>query len=403
MRNIPFSPPDISEEAINEVVKTLKSGWITTGPKTKLFENMITKYCGTDETICLNSATAGMEMVLKSFGIKKGDEVITTPYTYAATANVILHTGAKVIFADTKKNDFNIDPNEVFKKITKKTKAIISVDFSGFPVDYDEIKNIIDLKKKKFKATKKTQQENLNRILYLSDAAHSFGAEYKNEKIGSQSDFTIFSFHAVKNLTTAEGGAITFKKNNNIDYKKFIKDLRLLSLHGQSKDAFTKNKGGSWKYDILLPGYKNNMTDIQAALGVEQLKEYDLYSIKRRKEIFNLYKKNLSKINKIVLPVFETNNKKSSYHLFPIKIKNILESDRDVIIKKMSKKGISLNVHFTPLPMFSLFKKLGYNIRNFKNSYEMYKNEITLPVYTKLNNNDINYICEELKEVINKF
>ncbi len=311
-RIVQFSPPDITEKEIEEVVDTLKSGWITTGPKTKLFEEEISKYCNSAKTVCLNSATAAMELVLRLFDVGPGDEVITSAYTYTATASVILHVGATPVLVDVKPNEFNINPNEIEKAITSKTKVIIPVDIAGMPADYDEIFKIVEAKKDLFTPKKNTYQEKLGRILVLADAAHSFGAEYKNQKIGNVSDFTTYSFHAVKNLTTAEGGAITWKENSNFDNEKIYKELMLLALHGQNKDALSKMKAGAWKYDIVMPGYKCNMTDIMAAIGLAQLRRYDSEILSKKTQIVEWYKKYLSNIDNIILPEFDLEDRKSS-------------------------------------------------------------------------------------------
>ena len=399
---IPFSPPDITQREIDEVVDTLKSGWITTGPKTKLFEKKIADYCNAEKSVCLSSATAGLELILRMFDIGKGDEVITTPYTYSATANIILHTGAKPVFVDIGENCFNIDYNQITKKITKKTKAIITVDYGGFPCDFDEIKEIIN-QNNKFKANANIFQKETNRILLIDDAAHSFGSSYKNMRIGNGNiaDFTVFSFHAVKNLTTAEGGAITFNRINNITSDEIYKQLMLLSLHGQSKDALAKTIAGSWKYDIELAGFKYNMTDIQASIGIAQLERYDNEIIPKREKLFNIYLEQFKNNDKLIIPPFFDENKKTNYHLFPIRIKGIDETKRDDIIKRMAEKKISLNVHFIPLPLLSLYKNLGYDIKDYPNAYNMYKNLITLPLYSKLSEEDAIYVAEELKKIIN--
>ncbi len=396
-RIIPFSPPDITRAEIDELVDTLRSGWITTGPKTKQFEKEIAKYCNTKKAVCLNSATAGLELVLRLFDIGVGDEVITTPYTFAATANVILHVGAKPVFVDIKKDQFNIDPKEIERAITKKTKAVITVDFGGFPCDYDEILDILENNKRKYCPKKHTNQQLLEKPLFLADTAHSFGAEYKGKKIGGVADFSVFSFHAVKNLATAEGGAVTFNSLGNIDNEHIYNKLMLLSLHGQSKDALAKSKAGSWKYTIECAGYKYNMTDITASLGLVQLRRYDKELLIKRKKSFNLYNDCLSD-DIYILPPFISNDKKSSYHLFPLRIREFDEKKRDKLISRMAEKGIATNVHYIPLVMQPLYKKLGYSINNYPNAYNMYKNEITLPLYSLLKEGDIIYICDALKK-----
>lgn len=398
LRKIDFSPPDITRKEISRVIKVLKSGWITTGPVTKEFEKKIASYLNCEKVICLNSATAGMELVLRLFGIKEGDEVITTCYTFASTANVIIHTGAKPVFVDVKKESFNIDPEEIEKRITEKTKAIITVDFGGYPVDYDEIKMIIERNRNKYKSNFKYS---LNRILFLADCAHSFGAEYNSKKTGTLADFSVFSFHAVKNLTTAEGGAICFNSIENFSSDTFYKEFQLFSLHGQDKDALSKIKEGQWKYDIKLAGYKYNMTDIQAALGLAQLERYNKI-LKKRETLFNYYNELLKNHERFILPPFNEKNKKPSYHLYPLRIQGLNEEKRDLLIEKLKEVGISCNVHFIPLVMHSYYKNSGYSINDFPNSYQMYKNEISLPLHTKLKYNDIEYTVDNLLKIIKR-
>ncbi len=397
---IPFSPPDISRKEIKEVIKTLKSGWLTTGPKTKEFEKEISDYCNTEKTLCLNSATACLELLLKLFKFDKNDEIITTPYTYCSTPNSILHTGAKIVFVDIKKDDFNIDPFQLKKAITKKTKAVISVDIGGYPVDYDEINEILEENKKKFKPKKKSLQEYLDKPIFISDAAHSFGATYKNKKIGGISDFTIFSFHATKNLTTGEGGALTYNSFSDIDCEYIYQQLKLLSLHGQSKDAYAKLKTGAWKYSVDLAGYKYNLTDIASSIGLAQLKRYDKEIISKRKALFEFYKNQFINDYRFIIPQYKNNLKESSYHLFQLRINNINEKARDLIIEKMAKINISLNVHFIPIIMQPVYQKLGYDIKDYPNTYNMYKNEISLPIYSKMNKNDAKYVADRLKKII---
>jgi len=397
---IPFSPPDITQAEIDEVVDTLKSGWITTGPKTKSFEKEIAKYCNSERAVCLNSATAGLELVLRLLDIGKGDEVITTPYTYAASANVILHVGAKPVFVDTKKDDFNIDPYKIEKAITKKTKAVIPVDFGGNPCDYDEINLILERNKSKYKPKKGSLQESFERPVIIADAAHSFGAVYKNKIIGSFCDFTVFSFHAVKNLTTAEGGAVTFNSIKDYNFEDIYKKLMLLSLHGQSKDALAKTKAGSWHYTIELPGYKHNMTDIMASIGLVQLKRYNDDILPKRKKIYSIYENAFKNHNKFIMPPFNRDGKTSSYHLFPIRIQGADLDLRNEIIIKMAEANISCNVHFIPLPLHPLYKNLGYKITDYPNAFNLYKNEISLPIYSTLLEEDAAYIIEKLKSII---
>lgn len=395
-RIIPFSPPDIDEKDISGVVEVLKSGWITTGPKTKEFEKQLSRYCQTQSAVALNSATAGLFLILKMFGITKGDEVITTPYTFVATSNVILNCSATPVFVDINNEDFNINYDKLEKSITEKTKAIISVDYGGWPVDYDRIRDIIARKKGLFRQSKGTLQESIDAPLFISDAAHSFGAKYKEKKVGSGADFTVFSFHAVKNLTTAEGGGVTFSDVGSLSFQDLYKKFMLFSLHGQNKDALEKYKNNGWRYDIELAGYKFNMTDILASLGLTQLARYDSDILPKRENIFKLYKKYLSKSNKIILPEFDNDRINGSKHLFPIRIRNYSETKRDELMKKLLDEGVSTNVHFIPIPMFSVYKSLGYDIKKYPESYSKYENLITLPMYSKLIEEEVEYICEKI-------
>lgn len=397
MKKIPFSPPDITQAEIDEVADTLRSGWITTGPKTRTFEQEIAKYCGAEKCIALSSATAGLELTLRLLGIGKGDEVITTPMTFAATANVILHTGAKVVFADVEKDGFNIDPEAVARAITKRTKAVIPVDYGGYPCDYDAIRAVLEGTKKLYRPDKKTMQAEFDRPVLIADAAHSIGAVYRGVKCGAVADFNVLSFHAVKNLTTAEGGAVMFNAIPGLDTSEVYKRLQLLSLHGQSKDALEKMKAGSWKYSIELPGYKYNMTDVHASIGLAQLRRYDSEILPRRKRIFDIYIDAFKTDGRFILPPFGAKDRTCSYHLFPVRIKDADESVRDRIIEKMTASGIAVNVHFIPVVMHRAYRELGYDIRNFPNTYAMYKNEISLPVYPGLTDEDANLVNESLK------
>ena len=396
-RKITFSPPDITEREIAEVVDTLRSGWITTGPKTKKFEDEIAKYCGTKKAVALNSATAAMELALRLFDIGEGDEVITSAYTYSASASVIYHCGAKIILADTKKGEFNIDPIEIEKLITPRTKAIIPVDIAGLPADYTEIFEVVEKKRNIFNAKKGTYQEKLGRILVLADSAHSFGSDYKGKKIGSVADITSFSFHAIKNLTTAEGGALTWNLPGNFDNEEIYKELMLLALHGQNKDALAKLKAGAWKYDIVMPGYKCNMTDIMASIGLVQLQRYDGEILKKKEELVSYYEKYLGDLtDKIELPIFKNDIKESCKHLYMIRLKNQDEEKRNEVIAKLGENDIATNVHFQPLPLLTAYKKLGFKIEDYPNAYNQYKNEISLPLHDFLTEDDIKYICELL-------
>ncbi len=398
---IPFSPPRIDNEIINEVVDTLKSGWITTGPKTKLFEKKISEFCGNKNTLCVSSATAGLELVLRWFGVGKGDEVILPVYTYAATANVVVHCGAKPIFVDINSHDFNISIKEIKKHINKNTKVIMPVDFAGLPCDYNEINQLVECKEIVNTFVAKTEiQKQLGRILILSDAAHSIGAEYFGKRTGSLTDITVFSFHAVKNLTTAEGGAIAFNLSNNFDNEAIYKYFSVFSLHGQNKDALSKTKKGSWEYDILEAGYKANMTDIAASIGLIELKRYKNDMLVRRKQIFEQYSEEFSKHEWAQIPIYKTDSKISSFHVYPLRINNINEEQRNKIIAKIFYKQVSVNVHFKPLAMFSFYKNMGYNIENYPIAYKNYSCEISLPVYYNLTNQNIKKVIKAVVESV---
>lgn len=400
-KNIQFSPPDIGQNEIDEVVDTLKSGWITTGPKTKLFEEEISKYCNSNKTVCLNSATAAMELALRLFDVGPGDEIITSVYTYSASASVALHCGAKVVLVDTKPGSFNIDPKAIEKVITERTKVIIPVDIAGYPADYDKIFEIVENKKHLFKPKKGSYQEKLGRIMVLADAAHSFGSIYKGKKVGSVADFTSFSFHAIKNLTTAEGGALTWCTKNWEDNDILYKELMLLALHGQNKDALAKMKAGAWRYDILIPGYKCNMTDIMASIGLTQLKRYDNEILEKKKQIITWYEEGLKELtDKIEIPIFKENSTESCRHLYMIRIKDADEEGRNKVIEKLAEAGIATNVHFQPLPLFTAYKNLGFNIKNYPNAYSMYKNEVSLPLHNFITKEDVKYIIRNIKNII---
>lgn len=396
---IPFSPPDIIDNEIDAVVKVLKSGWITSGAVNREFEEELSKYINVRRVKLLSSATSSMELALKIFGIGKGDEVIVPAYTYASTSNVAVHLGAKVVFLDAsdKNNDFNIDIEKLEKAINEKTKAIISVDVGGFPCDYDEIINILENKKSLFEPSDNKYQRELKRILFLSDSAHSIGAIYKGKKAGSQADFTSFSFHAVKNITTAEGGALAFNDIGNIKADDIYKELSIWALNGQNKSAFDKDRGGksSWKYDIECIGYKCNLSDLHAAIGLSQLRRYDKM-LANRKKIAKIYDDILSKNDKIILPKLKNDYSESSYHLYLIRIKDFEEKDRDLLIEKMFELGIILNVHYLPLPFQKAYIDLGYNIKDYSNAYNLYKNEISLPLYSSLNEDDAKYIASSI-------
>ena len=400
---IPFSPPHISQEHIDEVIDTLKSGWITTGPKTKLFEKKLAEYCQVPYFLAVNSATFGLEIVLRWFGVKEGDEVIIPSYTYVATANVVVHTGAKPVMVDINQKDFNINIDAVKKAITPKTKVIIPVDIAGYPANYDDIFNLINRPEisKLFQPEHKNQKK-LGRILVLADAAHSFGAIYKNKKSGSLADISVFSFHAVKNLTAAEGGGIAINLPSSFQSKKVYEFLNRYSLHGQSKDALAKTKKGNWRYDVLEVGYKGNMTDIQASLGLVSLKQYDNENLKRRKEIFDFYTQIFSQYKWAELPEYINKNKKASYHLFLLRIKNIDENTRDLIIHDIFEQNVSVNVHFQPLPLLTAYKKLNYKIEDYPVSYDNYSRVISLPVYQDLTDDNLNTIVQAVIKSVEK-
>lgn len=397
--NIPFSPPDITDVEINNVVEVLKSGWITTGPKTKEFERQIAKYCNTNKAICLNSATACMEMALRLLGIGEGDEVITSAYTYTASASVIHHVGAKIVLVDTAKDSYEMDYEKLEKAITERTKAIIPVDLAGVMCDYEKIFEVVNKKKELFKANNELQ-EAIGRIVILADGAHSFGASQKGKMSGEVADFTSFSFHAVKNLTTAEGGALTWKSIDGVDDEEIYKRLNTLSLHGQTKDALAKTKIGAWEYDIVEPAYKCNMTDIMAAIGMGQLSRYeDLLNY--RKAIINRYDELLEDIEGVEVLKHYTDDNTSSGHLYLVRLTGKDESFRNEVIAKMAEEGIATNVHYKPLPLLTAYKNLGFNIEDYPNAFDMYKNEITLPLNTLISLEEVEYVVENLKECMN--
>ncbi len=394
---IPFSPPDITQAEIDEVIDTLKSGWITTGPKTKLLEKKLAEYCNTSKMVCLNSATAAMEMTLRLLGIGEGDEVITSAYTYTASASVIHHVGAKIVLVDTGKDSFEMNYDQLENAITEKTKAIIPVDIAGVMCDYDRIFEIVNRKKDLFKPSNEIQKT-FGRVIVMADAAHSFGASYKGNRSGEVADFSCFSFHAVKNLTTAEGGAVTWRDVPGFENEEIYNQFMLLSLHGQSKDALEKSKPGSWEYDIVAPNYKCNMTDIMASLGLVQLKRYPNI-LKRRKEIIEMYDEALKDENVQVLNHYD-DNQSSSGHLYLVRLLGKDENYRNRVIEKMAEKGISTNVHYKPLPMHTAYKNLGFDIKDYPNAFNMYKNEITLPLHTLLSDDDVEYVVNTLKDII---
>lgn len=385
-RVIPFSPPDITELEINAVVEVLKSGWITSGPKTVLLEEKLKEYCSVKNAVTVASNSQGMDLILKVFNILPGSEIITTPYTYVATSNAALHRGIKPTFVDLKKDSFFMDEEKLFNAITPKTKVIITVDVGGVPADYDAVKAVLKAK-------------NREDILLVSDSAHSVGATYKGQHVGGQFDFHVFSFHAVKNLTTAEGGAITFNEDHGRDDLKKV--FKYSSLNGQSKDALSKMKAGAWKYDVLTDGMKCNMTDIAAAIGLVQLERYD-QMLQRRKKISNLYHQMFADKEWALLPFLQEENTESSYHLYPLRIKGFNEEKRDELIQKLAEIGVATNVHYIPIPMFTYYKEIGYSIKDYPNTYAQYENEITLPLYSILSSSDAEYVAENVIQWVEK-
>jgi len=396
---INFAPPRIDEKIIEAVSETLRSGWITTGPKTKLLEKKISEYCGMKQTLCINSATAGLELALRWFGVGQGDEVILPAYTYAATANVVIHCGAKPVLVDVNKNDFCISQEAIEKAITEKTKVIMPVDFGGLPCDYNAIMDIVEKAKSKFKAAT-ANQEKLGRILVLSDAAHSLGATYKGKNAGTLTDITVFSFHAVKNLTTAEGGAMLFNLPKSFDDAAIYKELSITSLHGQTKDAMAKMQKGNWKYDIVEAGYKCNMTDLAATMGLIELERYKDDTLLKRKAIVGAYSIFFANEKWAELPISREKDRESSYHLFALRIKNITEEQRDKIIQKIFDKDVAVNVHFIPIPMMSFYKNMGYKITDYPVTYDNFSREISLPVYYDLTMEQVAIVCNAVKESV---
>ena len=397
---IPFSPPRVDDKICDEVVAVLKSGWITTGHKTKLFEKKISEYCGIQNTLCLNSATAGLEIMLRWFGVGPGDEVILPAYTYSATANVIVHCGATPVFVDVCANDFNINHLEIEKVISSKTKVIMPVDFAGFPCDYVEINSLAKKYSSIFIANCENQKM-LGRILILSDSAHSFGASYNKSKAGSLTDVSVFSFHAVKNLTTAEGGAVALNLPLPFNNADVYSKLCISTLHGQNKDALAKTQKGNWKYDIVEAGYKCNMTDISAAIGLVELERYDNDTLIKRKSIIYNYQKAFEMDDRFELPLIETKNKTSCYHLYPLRIKGITEQQRDLIIQEIFNADVSVNVHFIPVPATSFYKSLGYDLLNYPVTYNNFSREISLPVFYDLSPEQQNTVINAVKNAVN--
>ncbi|MDE7167416.1 MAG: DegT/DnrJ/EryC1/StrS family aminotransferase [Clostridia bacterium] len=397
---IQFSPPDISQLEIDEVISALKSGWITTGPKTKELERLVAEFCGVNRAVCLNSQTACAEMALRVLGIGEGDEVITSAYTYTASASVIEHVGAKIILVDTQKDSLEMDYQKLEAAITKKTKAVIPVDLAGIPCDYDKIFEIVNAKKKLFKPANAIQKA-IGRIAVLADTAHAYGATWHGKPVGSIADFSAFSFHAVKNFTTAEGGALTWRDIEGIDNEEIYHQIQLLSLHGQSKDALAKTKLGAWEYDIIGTWYKCNMTDVAAAMGLAQTKRYpDM--LKRRKEIIGKYDAAFKPLGIKVLNHYGKDYS-SSGHLYITRVPGATLEQRNEIIIKMAEAGIACNVHYKPLPMHTAYKKLGFDIKNYPNAYANFANEITLPLHTCLTDEEVEYIIKNFTEIVREY
>lgn len=397
---VPFSPPEITQEEIDEVVLALKSGWITTGPRVKKFENMICDFVRVNKCICLSSQTAGAELALHLLGVGEGDEVITTAYTYTATASVIAHVGAKIVLVDTTPNSVQMDYEALENAITEKTKVIIAVDIAGIPCDYDRIFDIVERKKSMF-VPKSDIQELMGRITVLADTAHAFGATYKGNMVGSIADFSSFSFHAVKNLTTAEGGALVWKSINGIDDEEIYKRLQALSLHGQTKDALSKTQCGAWEYDVVGTYYKCNMTDIHASLGIKQLERYNK-TLTRRREIIEKYDNAFKDLGIQTLTHYSSEHT-SSGHLYITRIIGATDEVRRNIITKMAEKGVACNVHYKPLPMLTAYKNLGFDIKDYKNAFDFYSNEITLPLHTCLTDEQVDYVIKCFKETVREY
>jgi dTDP-4-amino-4,6-dideoxygalactose transaminase len=397
IRNIPFAPPDISQDEIEEVVRVMKSGWITTGSRTKEFEKEIAEYIGVNKAVCLNSATAAMQLTLCVLGIGPGDEVITSAYTYTASASVINHVGAKIVLIDTAPDSFEMDYDKLNEAITERTKAIIPVDIAGKMCDYGRIYDILDNKKRLFQANNNIQ-EIFNRVMVLADAAHAFGALRNKIKCGKAADFTTFSFHAVKNLTTAEGGAVVWRNNPDLNDEWLYKQFMLYSHHGQSKDAYTKTQKGAWEYDIICPGYKCNMTDLLAGIGLAQLRRFETF-LDKRKKLIEMYDRLLRPIGYHSMEHYG-DNYSSAGHLYLLRIPGVREHERNEVIEKMSEAGIAANVHYKPLPMLTAYRRMGFDINDYPNAYAQYENEITLPLHTKLSDEDVEYICKNLTKAV---
>lgn len=400
MMKVPFSPPDITQAEIDEVIEALRSGWITTGPRTKQFEKKIADYVGTKMACCLNSQTACAEMALRILGVGEGDEVITTAYTYTATASVVCHVGAKLVLVDTQEHSLEMDYDALENAINEKTKVIIPVDVAGIPCDYDRIFDIVERKKHLFRP-KNVIQKAMGRISVNADTAHSFGASRKGVKAGNIGDFSAFSFHAVKNLTTAEGGALTWKTIDGFDDESMYKQLQLFSLHGQSKDALAKSKLGAWEYDIIGTWYKCNMTDIAASVGLKQLERYDKL-LERRRDIIDYYDERLKPVGVKTLKHY-TDEYESSGHLYLTRVPGITLEQRNEMIIKLAEQGIAANVHYKPLPLLTAYKQMGFDIGNFPNAYAHFENEITLPLHTCLTDEQVEYVADNYTKIVKEY
>lgn len=395
---IPFSPPDIGEAEIAQVADTLRSGWITTGPKTKELERQVASFCHTSRAVCLNSATAAMELTLHQLGIGPGDEVITCAYTYTASASVVCHVGAKLVLVDCQKEDYQMDYDALERAITPRTKAIIPVDLGGVVCDYDRIFEIVERKKALFTPSDNKIQQALGRVAVMADAAHAFGAQWHGRMCGEIADFTCFSFHAVKNFTTAEGGAVTWRDLPGIDNEEIYKNYMLLSLHGQSKDALAKTQLGAWEYDIVMPGYKCNMTDIMAAIGLAQMQRYPGL-LARRRQIITRYNQVMDTLPVSYLRHYGEDFA-SSGHLYLVRLNGRDEQFRNDLIIKMAEREIATNVHYKPLPMHTAYKKLGFDIKDYPNAFAMYRNEVTLPLHTLLTDEQVEFLLETFVQLL---
>ena len=394
---IPFSPPDITEQEAQEVTAALLSGWITTGPRTKQLEKNIASLCGVEKAVCLNSATASLESILQMLGIGPGDEVITTAYTYTATASVVYHIGATLRFVDTQKDSLEMDYDQMADTINERTKAVIPVDLAGIPCNYEKVFEAVESKRHLFRPNNDLQKS-FGRVIVVADGAHALGAQWRGQMVGAIADFTSFSFHAVKNFTTGEGGALTWRNLQGIDNEKMYKEFQLLTLHGQSKDALEKSTLNSWEYDIIYPGYKRNMTDVIAAIGLVQMKRFPAL-LARRKQLIERYNETLKNENVSLLSHY-TDDYTSSGHLYLVRLTGRDSNDRNQVINQMAERGIATNVHYKPLPMMTAYRKLGFDIKNFPNAYHFFENEITLPLYTKLTDEQVDYILENFKDII---